>query len=78
MTLYPIAEKRSSKINDTNILEILDIIKPVLTENHVLVSFDVVSMFPDIDTRFGLKHIKDALFDDNFDLDYTVVDALEI
>ena len=44
----------------------LDIIgsinEPVLANNHVLVSFDVVIMFPNIDNKSGLKIVKGVAF----------------
>ena len=57
-----------------------DINKSVLSENCVLVSFDVVNMFPNIDNESGLLSVKEALTDSNFDVDSTqcIVDALEI
>ena len=55
--LYPIADNLPSKIKDTN--DMLDIIgnidESVLADNHVLISFDVINMFPNIDNKFGLK-----------------------
>ena len=62
-------------------LEIIDDInKSVLYENCVLLSFDVVNMFPNIDNKSGLLSVKEALTDSNFDVDSTqcIVDALEI
>lgn len=62
-------------------LYIIDTInKSVLAHNHVLVSFDVVSMFPVIDNKWSLKTVKDVLLDNNFDLDSNqcIVDNLEI
>ena len=52
----------------------------VLADNHVLVSFDVVNMFPNIDNKLGLKSVKNVLLDNSFDLDSTqcIVDALEV
>ena len=47
-TLYPIPDKLPSKIKDTN--DMLDIIdctsESALTDNHILVCFDVVSIVP--------------------------------
>ena len=81
-TLYPLADRLNSEIEDTNnMLEIIDDInKSVLSENCVLVSFDVVNMFPNIDTKSGLLSVKEALSDSNFDVDSTqcIVDASEI
>ena len=80
--LYPIADKLPSKIKDTDdMLNIIDSINgSVLADKHVLVSFDVVNMFPNIDNKSGLKSVKDVLLDNKFDLDSTqcVADALEI
>ena len=47
-TLYPLADGLNSKIKYTNnMLEIIDnISKSMLSENSVLVSFDVVNIFP--------------------------------
>ena len=62
-------------------LEIIDNInKSMLSENSVLVSFDVVNMFPNIDNKSDLLSVKEALTDSNFDVDSTqcTVDALEI
>ena len=61
--------------------DIIDSInEPILNDNHFLVSFDGISMFPNIDNKSSLKSVKDALFDNNFNLDSTqcIVDALEI
>ena len=57
-----------------------DVSKSMLSENCVLVSFDVVNIFPDIDNKFSLLSVKEALTDSNFDINSTqcVVDALEI
>ena len=57
-----------------------DVSKSMLSENCVLVSFDVVNIFPDIDNKSSLLSVKEALTDSNFDIDSTqcVVDALEI
>ena len=62
-------------------LGIIDSInESVLTDNHVLLDFDVANMFPNIDNKSGLKSVQDALLDNNFDLDSTqcIADALEI
>ena len=81
-TLYTLADGLNSKIKDTNnMLEIIDNInKSMLSENSVLVSFDVVNMFPNIDNKSDLLSVKEALTDSNFDVDSTqcIVDALEI
>ena len=51
-------------------LEITDNInKCMLSENCVLVSFDVVNMFPNIDNKSGLLSVKEALIDNHFDID---------
>ena len=62
-------------------LGIIDSInEPVLTDNQVLVSFDVIKMFPNIDNKSDLISLNDDLLDNNFDLDSTqcLVDALEL
>ena len=52
----------------------------MLSENCVLLNFDVVNIFPNIDNKSGLLSVKEALTDSNFDVDSTqcIVDALEI
>ena len=50
----------------------LRLYKSVLTDNFLLVTFDVVSMFQNIDSKSGLKGVKD-LYSAQF-----IVDALEI
>ena len=71
-----------SKIKYTNhMLEIIDNInKSMLSENCVLVSFDVVNIFHNIDNKSGLLSVKETVIDNNFDIDSTqcIVDALEI
>ena len=79
-TLYPLADELNSKTKDTNnMLEIIDNInKYMLSENCVLVTFDVVNMFPNVNNKSGLLSVKEALADSNFDVDSTqfIVDAL--
>ena len=79
---YLLADRLNSKIKDTdNMLEIIDDVnKSVLSENCVLVSFDVVNMFPNIDNKSGLLSVKEALTNSNFDVDsrQCIVDTLEI
>ena len=81
-TLYPLTDRLNSKVKDTNnMLDIVDDInKSVLPENYVLVSFDVLNMFPQVDNKSGLLSVNEALTDSNFDVDSTkcIVDALEI
>ena len=81
-TLNPLADRLNSKIKNTNnMLEIIDnMYKSILPENCVLVSFDVVNMFPNIDNKSGLLKVKEALTDITFDVDSTqrIGDALEI
>ena len=57
-----------------------DVSKSMLSENCVLVRFDVANIFPNIDNKSSLLSVKEALTDSNFDVDSTqcVVDALEI
>ena len=81
-TLYPIADKVPSKIKNTNdTLDIKDSInESVLTDNYVPVNFDVLNFFPNIDNKSDLNTVKDASFDNNFNLDSTqyIFYALEI
>ena len=81
-TLYPIADNLSSKIKDTNnMLEVNDQFNEfVLSDNFVLVSFDVVNMFPNTDNRSGLESAKNILIVNEFDIDSTqcIVEALEV
>ena len=51
-----------------DVLDIIDSInESLLADSHVLVSFDMVSIFPNIDNKSDLKSIKDVLLDNNFD-----------
>ena len=81
-TLYLFADRVNSKIKDiNNIPEIIDDInQSMLFENCVLVRFDVVNVFPNIDNKSGLLSVKEALTNSNFDIDSTqcIADALEI
>ena len=45
-TLYPLADRLNSRIKDTKHID--NINKSMLSENCVLVSIDVVNMFPNI------------------------------
>ena len=51
----------------------------MLYESYVLVSSDVLNMFPNIDNKSGLLSVKEALTDCNFDVDSThcIVGVLE-
>ena len=81
-TLYPIVDNLPFKIKDTNnILEIIDQLNEfTLTDNILLVCFNVVNMFPNIDNRSGLESVKNILIANEFDMDSThcIVEALEI
>ena len=59
-SLYPLADGLNSKIKDTNnMLEIIDNInKSMLSKNCVLVSFDMMNMFPNIDNKSVLLSVK--------------------
>ena len=62
-------------------LEIIaNISKSMLSQNCVLVSFEVVNIFPNVDNKSGLLNVKEALTDTNFDVDSTqcIADALEV
>ena len=54
--------------------------KSMLSVNCVLISFDVVNMFFNIDNKSSLLSVEEALTNSNFDVDSTkcIVDALEI
>ena len=54
--------------------------KSMLSVNCVLISFDVVNMFFNIDNKSSLLSLEEALTNSNFDVDRTqcIVDALEI
>ena len=58
-----LANRFNSKIKDSNnMLEIIDETnRSMLSENYVLLSFDVVKMFPNIDSKYGLISVKEAL-----------------
>ena len=77
-TLFRRADELTSEIKDTNDrLDIIDNInESALTDNHVLVSFDVVN----IHNKSGLKSVKNVLLDKNFDIYSTqcIVYATEI
>ena len=63
--LYKEAERLPSRIKDTSrMLDIIDNFNDSdLPENSVLVSFDVVNMFPSIDNESGIKVVKKVLND---------------
>ena len=52
----------------------------VLTDNFMLVSFDIVNMFPNIDNRSRLESVKNILIASEFNMDSNqcIVEALEI
>ena len=60
---YPLAENIPSRIRDTNhLLEIIDDINETpLPEDAMLVSFDIVNMFPSISNEQGIACVKKAL-----------------
>ena len=61
--LYSEAEKIPSRIKDTNhMLDIIDNLNDSnQPDNSVLVSFDVVNMFPSTDNESGIKAVKEML-----------------
>ena len=63
--LYKEVERFQSRIKDTSrMLDIIDNLNDAdLPENSVLVSFDVVNMFPSIDNESGTKAVKKVLND---------------
>ena len=54
--------------------------KSMLSVNCVLISFDVVNMFFNIDNKSSLLSVEEALTNSNFNVDsrQCIVDALEI
>ena len=62
--LYKEVNKIDSRIKDTpDMLNIIDMINNsnILTEDSVLVSFDIVNMFPSIDNVSGLEAVSEIL-----------------
>ena len=61
--LYSEVEEIPSRIKDTNhMLDIIDNLNDSnLPDNSVLVSFDIVNMFPSIDNESGIKAVKEML-----------------
>ena len=59
----PITENMPSRIKNTShLLEIIDDINDTgLSENAILVSFDIVNMFPSIDNAKGIEAVRSAL-----------------
>ena len=58
--LYDIAPELPSTIKDTNhMLNIIDNLNSLdLPLNSILVTFDIINMFPDIDICSGLSSVK--------------------
>ena len=61
--LYDIASELPSRIKDTNhMLDIIDNLNSLdLSVNSILVSFDIINMFPNIDNNSGLSSVKKYL-----------------
>ena len=61
--LYDLASELPSRIKDTNhMLDIIDNLSSLdLPLNSVLVSFDIMNMFPNIDNNLGLSSVKKHL-----------------
>ena len=61
--LYDIASELPSRIKDTNhMLDIIDNLNSLdLPVNSILVSFDIINMFPNIDNNLGLSSVKKYL-----------------
>ena len=62
--LYPEVLKIESRIQDTSeMLNFIDYLNKnnILTEDGILVSFDMVNMFPSIDKQSGLQAVKNPL-----------------
>lgn len=45
--------------------------EPFLTDDYILVSFNVVNMLPNIGNKLVLKSFEGSLFDNSFDLNLT-------
>ena len=60
---YDIASELPSRIKDTNhMLDIIDNLNSLdLPFNSILVSFDIINMFPNIDNYLGLSSVKKYL-----------------
>ena len=80
--LYKEAERIPSRIKDTShMFDIIDILNDSdLPENSLLVSFDVVNMFPSIDNESGIKAVKKVLDDSESKNSHTecILEALRL
>ena len=61
--LFELSESMPSRIRDSNhLLDIIDNMNSMfLPANAILVSFDIVNMFPNIDNKSGLDAVKSVL-----------------
>ena len=61
--LFELSESMPSRIKDSNhLVDITDNINSMfLPANAILVTFDIVNMFPNIDSKSGLDVVKSAL-----------------
>ena len=62
--LFPEDLKTESRVQYTpEMLNLIDFLNDsnILTENCILVNFDIVNMFPSIDNESGLQAVKNAL-----------------
>ena len=75
--------KIERRVQDTSeILNFIDFLNDsnILTENCMLVSFDIVNMFSSIDNESGLQAVKDALEarEEQFPPPFGIIEALEL
>ena len=80
--LYDIASELPSRIKGTNyMLDIIDNLNSLdLPLNFILVSFDIINMFPNIDNNLGLSSVKKYLdlCSKNIPLTNCLLEALEL
>ena len=81
--LFPEVLKIESRVQDTSeMLNFIDFLNDsnILTENCMLVSFDIVNMFPNIDNESGLQAVKNALEarEEQFPPTLCIIEALEL
>ena len=78
-----VVESISCRVRDTShMLDIIDMLNDKgIVDEDMLVSFDVINMFPSIDNRIGVERVSKKLqdFSDKFDVPIKcIVEALEI
>ena len=63
---FPVVLKIESRVQDTSeMFNFIDVLydSTILTENYMLLSFDIVNMLPNTDNELGLQAVKNALQD---------------